>query len=113
MKRLNGLMTPGGDPMGGHGGLVKIVTRRQDEADQFAHQIVVLRDKVDNLEIALQHSRDIGVAMGIVMATEKVSRDCAFDRLRMVSQHQNRKLYLVASEVIETGTLPVAEKPPA
>ena len=99
--------------MGGRGGLVRIVTRQQDEADQLAHQIVVLRDKVDNLEIALQHSRDIGVAMGIVMATEKVTRDCAFDRLRTVSQHQNRKLHLVADDVIETGTLPVAQKPPA
>ena len=98
--------------MGGRGGLVRIVTGRQDEADQNAHQVLVLRDKVDNLNIALQHSRDIGVAMGIVMATEKVSRDCAFEMLRMVSQHQNRKLYLVAFEVIETGTLPVAEKPP-
>ena len=56
--------------MGGRGGLVRIVTGRQDEADQLAHQVSVLRDKVDNLEIALGHSRDIGVAMGIVMATE-------------------------------------------
>jgi AmiR/NasT family two-component response regulator len=99
--------------MGGRGGLVRIVTGRQDEADQLAHQVSVLRDKVDNLEIALEHSRDIGVAMGIVMATEKVTRDCAFEMLRMVSQHQNRKLFLVADDVIETGTLPVAEKPPA
>ena len=99
--------------MGGRGVLVRIVTRRQDEADQLAHQIVVLRDKVDNLEIALAQSRDIGVAMGIVMATEKVTRDCAFDRLRTVSQNQNRKLHLVADDVIETGGLPVAENPPA
>ena len=99
--------------MGGRGGLVRIVTRQQDEADQLAHQVSVLRDKVDNLEIALGHSRDIGVAMGIVMATEKVTRDCAFEMLRMVSQHQNRKLFLVADDVIETGTLPGAEKPPA
>ena len=99
--------------MGGRGGLVRIVTRRQDEADQFAHQVAVLRTKVENLEIALEHSRDIGVAMGIVMATEKVTRDCAFDRLSTVSQHQNRKLHVVAAEVIESGTLPVAVKPPA
>ena len=96
--------------MGGRGGLVRIVTRQQDEADQLAHQVTVLRDKVDNLEIALEHSRDVGVAMGIVMATEKVTRDCAFEMLRMVSQHQNRKLFLVADDVIETGTLPVGEK---
>lgn len=96
--------------MGGLGDLVRIVTRRQDEADEFAHQIEVLQDQVDNLQIALENSRDIGVAMGILMATEKVTRDCAFDMLRMVSQHQNRKLFLVAADVIETGTLPVAEQ---
>ena len=99
--------------MGGHGDLARMVTSRQDGADQLAHQAAVLRDKVDNLEIALEHSRDIGIAMGIVMASEKVTRDRAFDMLRMVSQHQNRKLRLVADDVIDTGTLPVVQEPPA
>jgi AmiR/NasT family two-component response regulator len=85
--------------------------RQQDDADRLAEQVGALQDKVDNLELALEHSRDIGVAIGIIMATERLARDDAFGMLRTVSQHQNRKLFLVAAEVIETGTLPTLEKP--
>ncbi|WP_185749126.1 ANTAR domain-containing protein [Humibacillus xanthopallidus] len=89
------------------------MTRQQDADAQMAERVALLRNKVTNLELALEHSRDIGVAMGILMATEKVTRDCAFGMLSTISQNQNRKLYVVARQVIETGTMPVAEKPPA
>jgi ANTAR domain/GAF domain len=62
--------------------------------------------KVDNLMIALEHSREIGIAMGILMATERVTRDQAFDLLRIVSQHTHRKVSDLAAEVTETGALP-------
>lgn len=90
-----------------------MVTRQQDVDDDLAKQVALLRDKVHNLEIALEHSRDIGVAMGIVMATERVGRDCAFGMLSTASQNENRKLFVVAAEVIQTGTVPVSEKPSA
>ena len=93
--------------------LFRAPTREIEERDQLAHRVCLLRDTVTNLERGLEHSRDIGVAMGILMASEKVTRQCAFDMLRMVSQDQNRKLYLIAAEVIETGTLPVSHIPPA
>jgi hypothetical protein len=40
------------------------------------------------------------------MASPKVTRDQAFDLLRMASQHSNRKLADVAERVAETGALP-------
>jgi len=46
------------------------------------------------------------MAMGILMARHHLTDDQAFAALRRVSQHANRKLYLVASEVMETGELP-------
>lgn len=52
-------------------------------------------------------------ALGIVMATEHVSRECAWDLLRSVSQHQHRKVRVIAAEVVETGGLPVAGRAPA
>ncbi len=59
-----------------------------------------------NLRLALEHSRDIGAAIGVIMAMHKVSREEAFDLLREVSMRINRKLFLVALDVIDTGALP-------
>jgi AmiR/NasT family two-component response regulator len=58
-----------------------------------------------DLEHALTHSRSIGMAMGVLMAMEKVTQAEAFDRLREASMRQNRKLYVVAEEVVERGAL--------
>jgi len=63
------------------------------------------QEKVDNLEIALASSRDIGVAMGVLMTRYKITRKEAFDLLRMASQRAHRKLRDIAAEVAETGTL--------
>ena len=62
--------------------------------------------KTLNLEIALESSRVIGMAMGIIMANQLCTADQAFDMLRRVSQETNRKLRDVALDVSETGTLP-------
>jgi len=98
--------------MGGRGVLVRIVTQEQEQQDELT-ELARLRDKAMHLELALGTSRDIGVAIGIIMATEKVTRDCAFTMLRMVSQHTNRKISVLALEVIETGALPVPQRPSA
>jgi ANTAR domain/GAF domain len=71
------------------------------------------RDRADNLERALNTSRDIGVAMGILMNQHKITRDQAFDLLRIVSQSSNRKLNQVAVIVAETGALPWTKDPPS
>lgn len=63
------------------------------------------REQAAHLERALLHSRDIGVAMGVLMSTHKVTRDEAFNLLRIVSQHTNRKLAEIAADVADTGTL--------
>jgi GAF domain-containing protein len=62
--------------------------------------------KVQNLEIALESSRQIGAAMGILMARRLVTKDQAFELLKTASQHLHRKLRDVAAEVIETGEVP-------
>ena len=63
-------------------------------------------DQISNLEAALDHARDIGAALGIIMAGLKITQDQAFDRLRKASQDSNRKLYELALETVETGQLP-------
>jgi AmiR/NasT family two-component response regulator len=60
---------------------------------------------------ALQTSREIGIAMGVLMQKYKITRDEAFSLLRMASQALHRKLALIAVEVAETGELPEAPPP--
>lgn len=59
-----------------------------------------------NLEAALDSSRQIGMAMGIVMSSKLVTAERAFDLLRDASQRQQRKLRDVAAQVVESGRLP-------
>jgi GAF domain-containing protein len=68
-------------------------------------------DKIDNLERALQTSRRIGVAVGILRATHTVTDDQAFGLLRIASQSSNRKVLDLAEGVIHTGMLDLPEFP--
>jgi len=63
------------------------------------------RDQAIHLAHALESSREIGIALGILMNEHKIPRTQAFDLLKTQSQNSNRKLRDVASSVVETGTL--------
>ncbi|MGN6475321.1 MAG: GAF and ANTAR domain-containing protein [Mycobacteriales bacterium] len=63
-------------------------------------------NKARNLERALKTSRQIGIAMGILMNQNKITSEAAFDLLRIASQHGHRKLADIAEYVVETGALP-------
>jgi AmiR/NasT family two-component response regulator len=63
------------------------------------------QERAVNLERALESNRDIGVAIGVLMALHKVTREQAFDLLRMASQAKHRKVRDLARDVAETGTL--------
>ena len=62
-------------------------------------------DKSSNLRLALESNREIGVAVGVLMTAHHVTQVQAFDLLRAVSQHTNRKLAVIAQQVADTGTL--------
>ena len=63
-------------------------------------------DRANHLARALETNREIGVAMGILMASGKLTNQQAFAQLRTASQHLNRKLHDIAAEVALTGQLP-------
>lgn len=65
-------------------------------------------DTANHLTRALETNREIGVAMGILMANGKLTSPQAFDQLRIASQNLNRKLHDIAVDVATTGTLPSA-----
>jgi len=60
----------------------------------------------ENLLVALESSRQIGMAMGILMASKLLTPEQAFEQLRTASQHLHRRVREVAEEVTETGQLP-------
>lgn len=62
--------------------------------------------KAEHLQIALDSNRQIGIAIGILMARKLCTAEEAFDRLRIASQHLHRKLRDVAEHVTVTGELP-------
>lgn len=63
-------------------------------------------------EIALASNREIGQALGILTITHKITSDQAFDLLRRVSQHTNRKLRDIAADICITGGLDIPPRTP-
>jgi hypothetical protein len=64
------------------------------------------RRRAEHLQRALESAREIGIAIGVLMSSGKLTRDQAFQQLRETSQNGNRKLRDVAVYVAETGRLP-------
>ncbi|MEV4702859.1 GAF and ANTAR domain-containing protein [Actinoplanes sp. NPDC049316] len=64
------------------------------------------RRRTAELTEALQSSRLIGMALGVVMAHRRSTPEQAFDVLRRASQRSNRKVREVAAEIVETGQVP-------
>lgn len=58
--------------------------------------------RVENLHAALTTRDVIGQAQGVLMERERISADRAFDTLRRMSQHANRKLLDVARDIVAT-----------
>jgi GAF domain-containing protein len=87
-----------------------------DLGQRFAQQAAVAISNADvywrtfaltqNLETALENRDRIGQAKGILIATNKITGDAAFDILRRTSQNLNVKLREVADYVVRTGQLP-------
>ena len=66
-------------------------------------------ETINHLTRALETNREIGVAMGILMANGELTNEQAFDQLRTASQNLNRKLHDIAADVALTGQLPQAQ----
>ena len=63
------------------------------------------REQNTHLQRALLTNRDIGTAIGVLMAQLKLPRDEALLMLQEVSQRTNRRVADIAGEVVDTGTL--------
>ena len=74
-------------------------------AQEHSRRLVRAQQTTTQLQMALTTNRQIGVAVGVLMAREKVTSERAFDLLRVRSNNTNRKLRDVAEEVALTGQL--------
>ena len=70
----------------------------------------IATDRAANLRRALDSNREIGVAMGVLMQQHGITREQAFDLLRVASQDSNRKLADVATDVADTGVLTIRRR---
>jgi hypothetical protein len=73
----------------------------REERAHYRNMLEELRSLAENLERALESRAGIEQAKGVVMALRGCTPDEAFDALRVVSQRTNRKLAVVAAEVVE------------
>jgi hypothetical protein len=65
-------------------------------------------EEASTLRLGLQSNREIGKALGLLMAIHKISDEEAFEMLSKVSQDMNLKLATVASRVVAAHNTPPA-----
>lgn len=75
------------------------------EVQRLQREVAVAHEKIKHLEIALQTSREIGMAIGVLMGRQRIPADRAFDQLREHSQRTHRKLRDIAADLVLTGSL--------
>jgi hypothetical protein len=75
---------------------------------ELATELEASRRHIADLTAALESNREIGAAIGVVMATRGVDSEAAFDLLRQASQARHTKLRDVAREVVATRRLVAA-----
>ena len=126
-SQSEGVVTPftapaSGDHAGYHG-LVSLRFPHAEERGSFITQLLVERAlamvererlveaaatrqvTADHLERALASNREIGVAVGILMANYQLTDGQAFDLLSRASRRTNQKLRVIALEVARAGAL--------
>ena len=80
-----------------------------DHANDLA-RLAALESENEHLRMAIDSGRRIGAAIGVMMATDKVVYEDAFQTLSRLSQATNQKLRDVAEYVLLTGMLPNATR---
>ena len=67
-------------------------------------------DELAHLVAALEHRTVIGMALGMLMERLDLDPDGAWGYLKRCSSAQNRKVVVLATEMVETRRLPVPEQ---
>jgi GAF domain-containing protein len=91
------------------------ITRASALADHAAIAIEgsLVEDRARNLDVALESNRLIGMATGILVERHKLTPEQAFQLLRTISQHSNRRVLDVAESLVTSGEIPNFGRTPA
>ena len=73
--------------------------------ERLAERCDQAETNVATLRLALENSRQIGAAVGVLMATHKITDDEAFNWLKAASARRGRMLSDIAAHVVQTGRL--------
>jgi curved DNA-binding protein CbpA len=92
--------TPAGVPTQSHWRAAGMTAENSTPVRAVSERVEALTAEVNQLRIARDSNRRIGMAMGIVMNQRHVTDEQAFDILRRTSQNTNRKLRDVAEDII-------------
>jgi curved DNA-binding protein CbpA len=84
-----------------HSAAVGVTGETATALREVSERVEALTAEVDQLRIARDSNRRIGMALGMVMNQLHVNDEQAFDVLRRISQNTNRKLRDVAEDVIQ------------
>lgn len=74
-----------------------------DSVEGLVAQLASAKDRIANLEIAVQSNRTIGVAVGILVERLKLTEAGAFALLRGESQRCQTRLFDVAERLVHSG----------
>lgn len=92
-----------------HGEKIETLEGRIDVDEAMIAELqadgLISQEHVEHLKEALSSSRKIGAAVGIVMAGHRVDEAHAFQLLSKASQDTNRKLRVLAEDLLATGDL--------
>lgn len=92
---------------GALGYLIKPIDTRQlipaiEAALAQAEELRALRQNRHQLEAALNAERDISIAIGITMVSDRLNRRDAFEKLRKTARSRRQKLAVLAAELVST-----------
>ncbi|PPC97954.1 MAG: response regulator [Methylotenera sp.] len=100
--------------LGALGYLVKPISVKQlipaiEAALVRAEELMQLKVVESQLKVALNGDRDIGVAIGIMMAKYGIEREVAFEKMRSSARKQSKKITDLAKELITSETKTVGD----
>lgn len=73
------------------------------ELARSRRELAAAAERAEHLQRALVNSRQIGMALGILMERHRLTEAQAFDQLTGISSRRNVKLHQVAEELVYTG----------
>lgn len=81
-------------------------TADEEDDGRRARALEAAAEEIDHLRVALGRCLVIGQAQGVLMERLGIDSGQAIDYLKRVSNQRNRKVFLIAEDIVRTRELP-------